>query len=226
MHRLSYLLSAALLCSTSSAASQTTAPDRPTETVAATVERFYQQTVYIDTQFTQTYTSRIHQTEVRSRGRLRISRPGRFRFDYRSPSPKVVVSDGETLVVYEPPSPEFPSGQFARSRHDHSTLARTLGIMLGTADLAANYHLRLLRSRSSFAHLELRPRRPTPYFRRLILVVSTRPDTRGSIAALIVEDDEHNRNRFTFERQRFPSHMDGSLFRFSAPTGAREVSPP
>lgn len=83
------LLFASLL-STSLAEAQ--APDAAT--VAVWVTDFYTHTPEVDAEFTQHFWLRDHDRTTTSTGRLRIERPGRFRFDYADGD--VWTGDGET----------------------------------------------------------------------------------------------------------------------------------
>jgi outer membrane lipoprotein carrier protein len=52
--------------------------------------------------------------EMQARGVAQFAKPGRMRWSYEEPEPSLVVSDGETLWIYDPTAKEvqeFPVGQ-------------------------------------------------------------------------------------------------------------------
>lgn len=68
----------------------------------APLERFYADTRTLAGQFTQTVTDASGVVSEESRGEFAIERPGRFRWDYRTPFEQIIVADGRELWVYEP----------------------------------------------------------------------------------------------------------------------------
>ncbi|MCS6856836.1 MAG: outer-membrane lipoprotein carrier protein LolA [Sandaracinaceae bacterium] len=202
---------------------QSQASPRPEE-VLASVQRFYEQTRTLQARFEQHFWMRIYRRTQSSRGTIAVARPGRIRFDYTEPRGKVIVSTPEGFIYYEPGENGGP-GQYARGQIDASSAA--LGFLTGTVDLARDF-LFALRSPDdqSPPHtdpLELRPRRPDPNYRRLILYVDRRPEARGVVHRVAIEDHEGNWNRFDFSEFRFNREIPPSTFRFDPPQGARLV---
>ena len=193
--------------------------------VAAWVQRFYEQTTVVSARFQQHFWTKVYQRTQSSRGRVRISRPGRIRFDYDQPRGKVVASDGEGFVFYEP-GDDGGAGQYVRGSSDAASSA--LGFLTGTARLDRDFRFSL-RAASSTAPehtqaLELRPRRPDPHYVRVILYVDDRPETRGVVRRVSIEDHEGNWNRFDFSGFDFTTAIAPDVFRFTPPEGAREIT--
>jgi outer membrane lipoprotein carrier protein len=65
------------------------------------VERFLTGLQGLQAQFQQTLSDRTGQVTDRSSGVLAISRPNRFRWDYREPYQQVIVSDGVKIWLYD-----------------------------------------------------------------------------------------------------------------------------
>ena len=65
------------------------------------VERFLQGLEGLQAQFRQTLSDRTGQVTDESSGTLAISRPNRFRWDYRQPYEQVIVSDGAKIWLYD-----------------------------------------------------------------------------------------------------------------------------
>src|SRR5262249_57387725 len=64
------------------------------------VESFLQGLDGLQAQFKQTLTDRNGQPTEEASGVLAISRPDRFRWDYREPYSQVIVSDGARIWIY------------------------------------------------------------------------------------------------------------------------------
>lgn len=192
--------------------------------IAAEIQRFYDQTTTVRTAFTQAHYDRLYQRTTRSRGVLTIARPGKMRFDYLAGNGKVVVTDGEVLTVYEPDGDGGP-GQYAQTALEDG-LPSALGFLAGTARLDRDFAFRL-RDASALRWdgyvLELRPRRPEPGYRRVLLYVDDDPATRGVVRRVLVQDHEGNLNRFDFARMRFGESVGQGTFQLDLPAGARRI---
>jgi outer membrane lipoprotein carrier protein len=194
-------------------------------TVAALVQRFHDQTRSVEARFYQTYYHRLHGRYQRSKGRLSIEKPGKLRFDYAAPNGKVIASDGRTLSVYDPGG-ESERGQYMEQPVAGATLPRAFSFLTGTGRLERDFSFRLLDAdawRFDGHILELRPKRPDPRYRRVILFVDARPGFRGVVHGLRIDDHEGNRNKLELSRLRYNRPMDDGRFSFRAPRGARHV---
>ena len=68
--------------------------------LAQSVDRRYNNLESLETQFTETYRGAgISRNES---GTLWLKRPGKMRWDYREPRPKLFISDGKTAWFYVP----------------------------------------------------------------------------------------------------------------------------
>ncbi len=196
--------------------------------VAAWVETFYNRTGSMSARFTQRYRNRVYQRTQTSRGRLRLRRPGMMRFDYDEPNGKVVVSDGENLVVYEPPTDGATRGQYFQQPIADAQLPAALGFLTGQGSFTEDYRFRLLSAQSLHFEgqvLELRPRRPSPHYTRILLFVDANPASRGTIHRVLIVDHSNNQNRFDFVEQSHTRPVPESTFRWRPPANARRIQP-
>ncbi len=193
--------------------------------VARQVQAFYDQTDSLQARFTQTYYHRLYRRYQRSTGRLLFDKPGRMRFDYDRPNGKVVVSDGSHLTAYEPGDHGEP-GQYVKTTIGNNALPAAFGFLTGQARILDDYRVRLLDARSyrwSGHILELRPRRPNPRIRRILLYVDGDPARAGVVHRLRVDDHEGNRNKFELRRMRFNRDLPERAFRYAPPRGSRRI---
>ncbi|MFK7989228.1 MAG: outer membrane lipoprotein carrier protein LolA [Sandaracinaceae bacterium] len=222
---------AALLVAILGIASPAAAQDAPdADTVASWVQTFYDQTQSMTAQFTQRYRNRVYDREDISRGQVRFKKPGMMRFDYAEPNAKVIASNGSRFVVYEPPEDGQGRGQYYEQTMGQAQLPAAFSFLTGTGQLAPNYTFRLLtRLAYEGGHvLEMRPRRPTPHYTRILLYVDSGARSealRGVVHRIVIVDEAGNTNRFDFQNQRFNANISNAVFEYSAPAGARRIQP-
>lgn len=195
-------------------------------TVASWVQTFYDRTTSVEADFQQFFWTRVYNRTATSRGRLRIARPGRIRFDYSEPSGKVVVGADGHFTYYEP-GDGGGAGQYYTGESDSTS--RALGFLMGTSRLDRDFRFALVTSSTAPAGtvcLELRPRAADPHYRRVRLYVSARTETLGVVQRLSIEDPDGNWNTFAFSGFHFNREVEASTFAFTPPAGAREITPP
>lgn len=198
-------------------------------TVASWVQSFYDQTRTMSSRFTQRYHNRVYNRTDTSQGRVRFRKPGMMRFDYDRPNGKIIVTNGERLLVYEPPSSGSGAGQYYEQAMGDAQLPAALSFLTGTGRLEDDFTFRLLDARRlGFTQgqvLELRSRRPTPHYSRILLFVDSDPQRRGVVHRVLIEDQAHNTNTFDFQQQQLNRDVPESEFRWRPPRGAHRIQP-
>ncbi len=196
--------------------------------VAGAVQSFYDQTRNLSASFYQTYVHKLYKRTDRSKGTVVFVKPGKMRWDYARPNGKVIVSDGERLLVYEPGEPGEP-GQMVIQKMNEAQLPQALSFLTGTGRLQESFRFRLLDSkREGFSPgqvLELLPIEPSPHFDRILFYVESDPRLRGLVRRVLIVDPLGNRNRFDFGDLRFNREVPASLFSYLPPPGTRVLSP-
>jgi outer membrane lipoprotein carrier protein len=191
--------------------------------VAARVRSFYDQTRTVQASFRQHFWSKLYQRTQSSRGRLAIQRERhQIRFDYESPSGKVLVSDGSQWTLFEPTE---SGGQYARGDAAASSTG-ALGFLMGSESFD-RYCLSMRAPQSTQPEhtdaLVLRPRAPDPHFVRIVVYVDNRAEAAGVVRRVSIEDHDGNWNRFDFGDLRFNRDIDPGHFRYTPPAGARDM---
>ena len=132
-------------------------------------------------------------------------------------------------MVYEPADEGDGPGQYFQQEMEQAQLPAAFSFLTGTGQLAPNYTFRLLRGGWSSGHvLELRPRRPTPHYTRIVLYVDAgreAAELRGVVHRIVIVDQANNTNRFDFAGQRYNQSIAERDFRYQPPRGARRVQP-
>ena len=99
------------------------------------VQAFYEKTRDLEAAFTQTYVYGGLGRKLTSTGTLKIKKPGLMRWDYQSPSPKVVAVTGKRLVQYEPEEQQACVDE----QFDATALTAAVAFLLGKGDLARDF---------------------------------------------------------------------------------------
>jgi outer membrane lipoprotein carrier protein len=244
------LAAAAVLCASSTAATQqapkpapaTPAPDAAktattsdksapapdaARAAVASVQAFYDQTRDISADFFQTYVNKIYDRTDKSRGHVVFKKPGKMRWDYAKPNGKVIVAGSGKLLVYEPGEEPGESGQVIEQTFAEADLPQAMSFLLGTGRLVDDFDARLLdAAREGFASgqvLELKSKKPSPHFERLLFYVEGSAALRGLVRRLVIVDASGNRNRFDFSGFKFNSATPESAFEWKPPAEARRV---
>lgn len=157
---------------------------------------------------------------TRSRGEVVLARPGRMRWSYTEPERSLVVSDGESMWIYEVGSAE--AQKFSVSGGALSAAA--VQFLLGDADVAENFEVRAETCEVDRVRVRLTPLHPETY-ERLRIVID--PET-GEVSETEVVDLLGNTTRVTFTGIETNTSPAPSTFRFEPPEGVAviEITPP
>jgi len=154
-----------------------------------------------------------------SRGRVVLAKPGKMRWSYEEPEPSLVVSDGETLWIFDP---SFGEAQKLPAGEGYLTGAAAQ-FLLGSGEMERDFEVSAVSCDASAVELQLVPREPASY-EKLFLVVD--PE-RGEVRRTRVVDLLGNVVSVEFSEVRFDTDPPAAEFRFEPPDGVRviEVSP-
>jgi outer membrane lipoprotein carrier protein len=175
------------------------------------VQAFYQQTRDLQAGFTQTWVYAGGGRTLTSTGTLRVKKPGLMRWDYLTPSVKVVAVTGRRLVQYEPEERQA----YVDEQFDATGMTAAIGFLLGTGDLARDFAPTL----GEGGALVLRPRVADPRVARITFTVG--PD--GEVLATAVLDGSGNENRLVFKDLRRNAGLADAAFEVKLPAGTRRV---
>jgi outer membrane lipoprotein carrier protein len=148
-------------------------------------------------------------------GHMQIAKPGRMRWHYREPRESLVLSDGETLWIYDAQAREV-----TRARVSEGYLAgAALQFLLGEGAIADAFDVVLERCDASGVHLTLTPKEPASY-EKLGLVVDG--DT-GIVRGTTIYDLFGNVTRLRFEDVRFDRSPPAETFIWSESDDVRVI---
>jgi len=171
-------------------------------------------------EFTQMAHNRSLGQDIKAEGVVYLKKGGKMRWEYKSPSPQQIVSDGTSLWVYTPELNQVNTGSAPKA------LAGPAGSFLaGLGRVRDQFTVRFLNpankvDASGRVVLDLTPKAPTPLLTRLVLSV----DPKDSIVRqAVLYDQFENTVTMTFAKVTINSGLADSLFAFTPPAGAAVV---
>jgi outer membrane lipoprotein carrier protein len=146
-----------------------------------------------------------------STGTVVFAKPGKMRWSYEEPEPSLVVSDGETLWLYDPVHAEVQrtsvTGGFLSGA--------AVQLLIGEGDLRRDFHVKEISCTADTALLELVPRVDATYEKLRLLVD---PES-GEVRQTTVFDLVGNVTEVTFHDVRTNERPADAVFRFEPPEG-------
>ena len=189
-------------------------PARPDAAdVARLVQQKYDSVRDFSADFVHTYEGGVLRKQLTERGVVQIKKPGKMRWEYKSPEEKLFVSDGHKMYSYVP-----ADKQVIVSTVPQADQASTAVLFLaGRGDLPRDFT-------ASFADggspgtwtLRLEPKVHQPEYDWLVLAVDR---SSLQIRALTAADRQGTRSTFQFSTIRENVEMPDKLFTFKIPRG-------
>jgi outer membrane lipoprotein carrier protein len=214
--RAGLLLVACLLLLPVHAAAQT--PDL--DAVVNGLESTYGKMNDLKADFTQVAKNRSLGQDVKAEGTVYLKKGGKMRWEYKSPSPQQIVSDGTYLWVYTPELNQVNKGDAPKA------LAGPAGSFLqGLGKVREEFTVRFLNPANKTDGagrpvLDLTPKKPTPLLTRLVLTLDPKDYV---VREAVLYDQLQNTVTMSFNRVVINSGLSDTLFAFTPPKGAAVV---
>ncbi len=207
---------------TASAGGEMEQPPGCAEQVALRVQSHYDGVRDLDAEFSQSTRSvvlgSVPGEETSARGRVVFAKPGRMRWAYESPEPSLVVSDGETLWIYDPAAKEVQVLSV-----DAGFLSGTaIQFLLGEGEILESFSVDAESCEGEEVSLGLRPKQSSSYERMELRVYKAS----GAIRATAVVDLFGNRTDVVFEKVQRNQGPSDALFRFEPAEDDRVLTLP
>ena len=186
--------------------------------IANTVDQRYNRMQTLQAQFTETYSGagiKRHES-----GSLELKKPGRMRWDYTDPRPKVFLTDGKTAWFYVPGEKQARRAQVK----DIDDLRSPLRYLLGKSKLEKEFAGLAVQADAKPVNpgdIVLRgvPKSMQDRVSQVLLEVT--PD--GLIARIVVEELDGSVTDFRFLQQKENVQINDARFRFTPPAGVEVV---
>ena len=184
------------------------------DTALDAVQRRYEAVRDLAAEFTQTSWSVTlgaggERAPAESSGTVVFAKPGKMRWSYAEPEESLVVSDGETLWLYDPAAREAQRLPL----RDGFFSAAAIQFLLGEGNMQRDFDVTALSCSASEVELELLPKSPASY-ERLGIVADPRS---GDLAQTRVVDLLGNITEIHFTDIRVNRDPAAAVFTFEAP---------
>jgi len=201
------------------AAQAATAVDEIVDKVEATCARVQD----LSARFQQTATNRTLGEVREASGVFLAKRPGKMRWEYQKPEPRLFVTDGKTLWAYSPADKQVIVQNVTEAMPSRVPLS----FLAGDCALRKEFSVTLVehagtRGLPTSRILDLRPKRPEAGIARMLLEVSLKDYT---IEKTTVFDAYGNTTVIALSNLKLNPGISDDQFQFTPPAGVRVVTP-
>ena len=192
------------------------------EEVADKVQATYKSFSDLQAEFVQRATNRLSGASQEASGRLLLKWPGKMRWEYEKPEPRLFLIDGKTLWSYSPVERQ------AVTQDIRGALSSgPIGILFGISTLRRDFRVRAIAhagTRDSREYLlDLAPKGEDLSFKRVVLAIDRESFL---IQRLTVFDLYGNTTAVDLSDLKVNGGLKDELFQFSPPPGTDLVTPP
>ncbi|NVK30051.1 MAG: outer membrane lipoprotein chaperone LolA [Gammaproteobacteria bacterium] len=178
----------------------------------AKLNEFIRSVEFFQADFTQAVYDASGAEPQRSVGKLSIARPGKFRWELKTPYKQVLVSDGREVKVYDADLEQMTV------RPAQSALKNTpISLLMGQSDLNADFVVSNLGEQNGFDWVQLKPKRADSDFERVAIAF------KGNTPVVMdLKDTLGQSTQVSFRNLKTSKHNTG-IYRFSPPSGVDVV---
>jgi outer membrane lipoprotein carrier protein len=188
------------------------AANSPLDAIFKGVETRYNRAQTLQVTFHESYTAPQRPRTTES-GTLRLRKPGRMRWDYTDPAGKLVLSDGKNLYLYTPSNKQAEKMKMKESEDMRVPLA----FLLGKLNFSKDFKDFETRQEGSDTWIVAKPKSDNlPY-----TTVQFAVGADYQIHRVQVTGYDQSIIDFTFEQEKLNPSMDGKIFQFQLPAGAK-----
>ena len=215
------LLSAALALAGAAAGGVTAAAQESPEALARRLQVRYDAIKDFTADFTQTYEGGVLRRKTTESGTLMVKKPGRMRWEYKTPEEKLFVADGRKLYAWIPADRQVTVSTLPADDAPATPMLFLLGRGQITRDFTVSTAPAVPGAPPDSVALTLVPKTPVPDYDRLTLVVD-----RASLGLrmLVARDAQGGTSTFAFKGLKENVGLPDSRFTFTIPRGADVVA--
>jgi outer membrane lipoprotein carrier protein len=194
-------------------------------TILEHMQKRYDQAKDFRARFSQNYSRAVVGRSTLSTGTLAFKKPGRMRWDYDKPEPRMFLSNGQVLWLYEP-----TEKQAFKQDLKSSQLPAALAFLMGKGKIADEFEVAFakessdaktkLPGRPEDIRLALSPKRPQSAYKSILFVVDPKEFL---VRESLLVDAQGNANHFVFDGIEVNTKLADGLFRWTPPAGVRVV---
>jgi outer membrane lipoprotein carrier protein len=182
------------------------------------MQKRYDQAKDFRAKFSQTYSRAVVGRSTVSTGTLSFKKPGRMRWDYEKPEPRMFLSNGQVLWLYEP-----TEKQAFKQDLKSSQLPAALAFLMGKGKLVDEFDVTFAKDehgRPGDIHLALSPKQPQSSYKSILFIVDPKEYL---VRESILVDSQGNTNHFVFDDLEVNGKVADAMFKWTPPAGVRVV---
>jgi outer membrane lipoprotein carrier protein len=189
------------------------------QTVLDRMQKRYDQAKDFHARFSQNYSRAVVGRATLSTGTITFKKPGRMRWDYEKPEPRMFLSNGQVLWLYEP-----SEKQAFKQDLKTSQLPAALAFLMGKGKITDEFDVTFAKDakqgRPGDFRLALAPKQPQSAYKSILFVVDPKEFL---VRESVLVDSQGNTNHFTFDGLEVNSKIADSVFKWTPPAGVRVV---
>jgi outer membrane lipoprotein carrier protein len=148
-----------------------------------------------------------------AQGMLTVRRPGKMRWEYTSPDPQTIITDGQSLWIYRPADNQVMVGKAP----DFFSGGKGAGFLSDIRQIRNSFAVELAPAENPEYHrLKLVPLNPTPELATIRLSVHK---TSFQVDQVVTTNAYGDETRIVLSNYAFNMDPDEALFHFKAPEG-------
>lgn len=188
------------------------------DSIIARVQKVYGDISDMKADFVQETTSLTFKEGIKSEGMVYFKKPGMMRWEYSNPNKDVIVSNGETIWVYQP-----DLGQVIVSSLSQEDKTLSQNILSGMGNLKKDFEVRLGGETNDAYNLILLPKTELLNIKKIHMLI----DKKTSFVRTTKSFDVlGNTASISFLNASFNTNLKKALFNFDVPKGVRVISQP
>ena len=195
--------------------------ERTAPELARALQKKYDAIKDFSADFVHVYEGGVLKKQITERGRLQVKKPGKMRWDYTAPGPKLFVSDGVMLYSYIPQEKQV----FVTSVPQGDQATTPMLFLSGKGDLARDFTPSLVDPSPGLPAgsqaLKLVPRSPQRDYDWLILAVDP---ASLALRGLVTVDAQGGKSSFSFTNLKENVGLADKDFTFKIPRGVDVVT--
>jgi outer membrane lipoprotein carrier protein len=187
--------------------------------VVERMQKRYDQAKDFHARFSQTYGRAVVGRTTLSTGAITFKKPGRMRWDYDKPEPRMFLSNSQVLWLYEP-----TEKQAFKQDLKTSQLPAALAFLMGKGKIVDEFDVSFATDthagRPGDYRLALTPKQPQSAYKSILFVVDAKEFL---VRESLLVDSQGNTNHFVFDDLEVNTKIADSVFKWNPPPGVRVV---
>ncbi len=185
------------------------------EIIVAKIQKTYDGIQDVQANFVQFTTSATLKETVKGEGVVYFKKPGMMKWEYKSPNKDIIVSDGNTIWVYQ-----YDIGQVMVANVSISGTSISNNFLAGMGNLKRDFDIELSEQDNTAYLLKLKPKLPQPNIQKLYISVDKKTSL---VVKTIVYDMLGNETKVIFENLKTNQSLPNSIFKFKIPEGVKVI---